>query len=549
MSVGLYFHTLRHLRPAQFYGRVARRLRSAAPDLRPAPARRALAAPFPVARELPARMLAPLRFRFLNVTHELAAAEDWSVPGADRLWRYNLHYFDDLMARDAADRADAHRALIRGWIAGNPPAQGEGWEPYPLSLRLVNWIKWSAMGHALPQEAEQSLAVQARFLAARLEYHLLGNHLWANGKALVFAAVHFEGPEAAEWLRTGLHIVESERREQVLADGGHFERSPMYHSIVLADLLDLIALAGSAPGTIADSVVAGWRETAAAMLRWLRAMTHPDGRIAFFNDAAFDIAPEPEVLARWAQTLGVAGSVNDAQALTLLQPSGYARLTRGDFVLIADVGPVGPDYIPGHAHADTLSFELSWRGRRVLTNSGTSNYGTGPRRQYERSTAAHNALVLDDQNSSEVWHGFRVARRAYPRDCNHAAGAEQLWLACSHDGYTRLPGQPVHRREWRLHARSLSVADTVSGAGRHHAQARLHLAPGIEVQRSDERTVRAAVPEAGELQIAAAPGLRLDLSHGEWAPEFGRALPRTVLGWQRNGEPPLHGEVRIAEAA
>ena len=29
-------------------------------------------------------------------------------------------------------------------------------------------------------------------------------------------------------------------KEQILKDGGHFERSPMYHSIVLEDILDLV---------------------------------------------------------------------------------------------------------------------------------------------------------------------------------------------------------------------------------------------------------------------------------------------------------------------
>src|SRR6185295_1096925 len=106
---------------------------------------------------------------------------------------------------------------------------------------------------------------------------------------------------------------------------------------------------------------------------------------------------------------------------------------------------VGPSYQPGHAHADTLSFELSLHGRRVLVNSGTSEYGTGPERQRQRSTAAHNTVVIDGQDSSEVWGGFRVARRAH---CQ--------WLATSrtpapsieavHDGYLRLPGRNTHRR-------------------------------------------------------------------------------------------------------
>src|SRR6185436_7069489 len=93
-----------------------------------------------------------------------------------------------------------------------------------------------------------------------------------------------------------------------------------------------------------------------------------------------------------------------------LEPSGYVRIQRDPVLVIFDAAPVGPDYLPGHAHADTLSFELSWGDRRVITNSGTSTYSVGPRRAWERSTAAHNTVEIDDENSSEVWGGFRVAR-------------------------------------------------------------------------------------------------------------------------------------------
>ncbi len=53
---------------------------------------------------------------------------------------YNLHYFDWINARDSSD--DIAARWIMRWIAENPAPGGNGWEPYPLSLRIVNWIKW-----------------------------------------------------------------------------------------------------------------------------------------------------------------------------------------------------------------------------------------------------------------------------------------------------------------------------------------------------------------------------------------------------------------------
>ena len=45
---------------------------------------------------------------------------------------------------------------------------------------------------------------------------------------------------------------------------------------------------------------------------------------------------------------------------------------------LLDVARVGPDYLPGHAHADTLSFELSLYDRRTIVNCGISQYANGP---------------------------------------------------------------------------------------------------------------------------------------------------------------------------
>ena len=143
-------------------------------------------------------------------------------------------------------------------------------------------------------------------------------------------------------------------------------------------------------------------------------MTHPDGRIAFFNDAAFAIACEPEALEAYANRLELAPISSPQTALTALTESGYLRLQLGSALALLDVAAIGPDYLPGHAHADTLSFELSLFGQRVLVNSGTSCYGISQERQRQRSTAAHNTVVIDAVDSSEVWSGFRVARRAKP---------------------------------------------------------------------------------------------------------------------------------------
>jgi uncharacterized heparinase superfamily protein len=433
------------------------------------------------------------RFRFLDEDGAVETQADWNRPDRDKLWLYNLHYFDDLSAEGAEGRVEWHRALVDRWVAENPPFFGNGWEPYPTSLRIVNWLKWGLAGNALEPEWAASLALQARYLRRRLEHHLLGNHLVANAKALCFAGLCFRGAEASEWLAIGLDLLAREIPEQVPVDGGHFERSPMYHSIILEDLLDLLNLlrargillsAGGErdglDGRLAEAASA-WREAAQRMRRWLALMCHPDGEIALFNDAAFGIAPSPAELDRYAQRLALGEMLVEPRAVEHLADSGYIRLALGPAGAILDVGAIGPDYLPGHAHADSLSFELSVHGRRLVVDSGTSCYGASPERLRQRGTAAHNTLTVDGADSSEVWGGFRVARRAYPFDLGIEETGAEVRVACAHDGYRRLPGSPAHRRTWILSSDRLSIRDRVDG-GFGHAVARLHLHPGVRVQ-------------------------------------------------------------------
>lgn len=521
-ALARYFHTVRHLRPVQVAARVRRLLPGPRPDLRPAPSPRARPGPYaaPIAPE--PSLIAPDVVRLLGVERRCAQAADWLPADADKLWVYNLHYFDDLNARDAPRRRDWHARLLSRWVVENPPGAGDGWEPYPVSRRIVNWVRWAVQGHALPLAAQASLAVQARWLARRLEYHLLGNHLLANAKALMHAGLYFEGSEAQAWYEKGLQLFGTQLTAQLLADGGHFELSPMYHAAVLEDVLDAINLLKAYHLEIPRA----WPASAAAMRRWLAVMSHPDGEISFFNDAAFGISAPLAALDDYAARLGLPPPAAITGAVVALEPSGYVRLALGSAQLLCDCAPVGPDFLPGHAHADTLSFELSLAGRRVLVNSGTSRYGTGVERQRQRATAAHNTVVVDGRDSSEVWGGFRVARRARPRLLHLAPGPPAV-LEASHDGYQRLPGRNLHRRRWVLQRDSLEITDHVSGDfGR--AAAFFYLHPDVTVAATGPEFVL-TLPGFGAVSVGFDAGAAVEVLSGTWHPRFGAAVPNRCL--------------------
>lgn len=548
-------HTVRYLKPRQISWRLYYRLLKRRVD-------RQAMAPLPPTglrqwREVwsaPAWMspcwVGADEFEFLGERGRLVSAQDWNHPARSKLWLYNLHYLDDLTAQEAGSRFAMHRQLVSRWVAENPPLFGNGWEPYTLSLRLVNLVKW--LGGPAWQDDEpilhewrESLARQAQALSAQREYHILANHLFANGKALTFTGAFLQGDAAEHWLMQGLAVLDAEVPEQFLADGGHFERSPMYHATLLWDLADLIHLAECSGLPALQERAPAWRKRLAKGLGWLAMMSHPDGEVGFFNDAAFGIAPTLADLLHYTDQLQMPDleqadlSVVPALGRSPLglqhaRSSGYVAVewAEGGKALL-DIAPVGPDYQPGHAHADTLSFELSLFGQRVLVNSGTSLYGEDAERHRQRSTAAHNTVTVDEENSSEVWAGFRVARRARPGAIRIDTQEAALSVGGSHNGYRRLPGRVVHHREWRFQPKQLVVKDRLEGRCTQ-AVARYHCHPAVTLTLHDARRGELSLPDGRRIRLTIEGG-EAQVQASTWHPRFGESQTNQCLAIRLTG--------------
>ena len=525
-QVLLYLRTLRFLKFSQVWFRIWRYVWTPRLDLVITPQKKICSGEW---KRPPTRMQSlfeGFEFKFLNQAGYLRDV-GWAGEERSILWRYNQHYFDDLNATNSESRFALHIELIDRWISDNPPTAGVAWEPYPTSLRIVNWIKWSLSGRFLNQDQLTSLALQSRWLRLRLERHLLGNHLFANGKALVFAGAFFNGAEAQEWLSRGVKIITREVDEQILADGGNFELSPMYHSIFLEDLLDLINLENLQNGVLGADLKEKLKRKASKMLSWLSVMCHSDGQISFFNDAAFGVAVTPTQLEAYAESLGVYRKLTASKSIQHLKASGYIRVNVGDMSAILDVAPVGPAYLPGHAHADTLSFELSLGKDRVIVNGGTSEYGVGSTRQRERGTKNHSTVEVNFEDSSEVWHGFRVARRARPKGLTIEECASSISIACSHDGYERLMEGALHTRAWTVQSRSVKVTDSIE-AGNFVSVSRFHFHPHIGLEQRSASLWDLLLPSGlnMQLQVLSGEGFMRDAIY---SPEFGVQLATTCL--------------------
>lgn len=520
-----YFHTVRHLKFSQLYRRVWFKLQSnpALPDK--APKSRKKIGKWTVSIRKKPSFFPPNRFRFLNEEHTLNCKEDWNNPDIEKLWLFNLHYFDDLNSESINEREKEHRALISKWMNENPPAKGIGWAPYPLSLRIVNWVKWILTGNEPDGEMLLSLYRQVVFQNRRVEYHLLGNHIFENAKALIFGGLYFDGGKSGEYLKKAVRLIKRELKEQVLPDGGHFERSPMYHCIILEGILDIINIIRIYNVQLTKDLEDILLNKAEEMLQWIKIFRHPDGRIPFFNDTALDVAPEPEQLIQYAGRLGIRSAERKSNGkIFRFDDSGYYRLNGTHVAVLIDAAPVGPDYIPGHAHADTLSFELSYKGKKMLVNSGTSTYGDSAERLRQRGTAAHNSLTVDRADSSEVWSRFRVARRARIKSVS-CSEKECLEMTAAHDGYQRLNGVGLHKREWNLKEKELIIVDEVAGRNEHLVEIHFHFHPDYKLEESKEGSILIMDKNGKETaEFKSDPNMNTAIEDSTYHPEFGIAL-------------------------
>jgi len=467
------------------------------------------------------------QFTAVGRTLDVGAPPAWDAE-APLLWLYNLHYFAWLGALPPGEQ----RRLVLDWIERYPASAGRpGWMNYPLALRLRNWVTllFPADDWPDPEKARllTSIEAQTECLADTLEFHLRGNHLLEGAITLKLLSASLQGPSVARWQRLADAVLVAELAEQFLLDGGHVERSPMYHARLAQGLLDLMNVLPES-----DEVRLRVEQRVPAILRFVSALRHPDGEIALFNDAALGIAPEPGAILEYARRLGL-----DTPAFSSgsFPETGYHVWRSDDAMLVVDAGPIGPDYLPAHGHGDIFSFELSVGGQRLVVDGGTSSYEAGEERAWARSTRAHNTVEIARADQAEFFGAFRVGRRGRPHDVSARVSTEGLQLAGWHDGYRRLPGGPIHHRELEFITPStLLVWDTVESSAPHPAVSRLRFSPAVRVRL--EGADAASIDAPGVSLVLRSFGGTLAIEGGHYAEHFGERVACPVLALHKGPE-------------
>ncbi len=479
---------------------------------------------------------------------------DWRLGerSNDRLWTVTLHYhewLESLAETKGEQRAEAG-ALVRHYLfdwlkrchVDQPGAPALAWNAYAIATRLGAWIRLfqGARPWVFEPQPElelqflRSLWQQASYLNDHIEWHLRGNHLMRDAVGLAWAGRFLDGPEPHAWLRQATSLAIEQATEQVLPDGGHFERSPGYHVEIMEDLLVLIFLLED------REAQEKLRQTWAKMAEHLAWMRHPDGDIPLFNDAALRGAGTISNLFSLGERLDVAVDASPRRGGRVFADTGMVVWQGARWTLFFDVGLVGPDFQPGHAHADTLTIESSFDGRRLFVDPGCICYDDDHRRRYDRSTEAHNTVCIDTTDSSQMWKIFRVGRRARPLDGVTEIRTDGLSAASSHDGYDHLPGKPRHRREVTVEEGGpLVLQDHVAGSGHHHVQGGLLVAPSWTVEATADGWRLSDEGHCVKVSLDSNRTLERCIEPRPYHPCYGVEQQATRIGWRWHGELPV----------
>lgn len=445
-------------------------------------------------------------FSFLNISAKFSS---WNDSTHGMLWTYNQNYMDWLLQPGFTAKEGI------GWIdrfIRELPDNRAGLDAYPIALRGINWIKFISLNtEEITTEKKKTweafLYAQYELLTRKLEYHLLGNHLLEDAYSLFIASLFFED---ASMFKKASRLLCRELNEQILPDGAHYEQSPMYHCILLDRLLDCYNFSTKNKRFDKQKKLNSFlHKKAQAMLGHLESLIYRDHSIPLLNDSAYGIAPCPDDLFAYAERL----EINWHEIS--MKECGYRKLENRQLEVIVDVGNITASYQPGHSHADTFNYELRKNGNPFVVDTGISTYDKTLRRQYERGTSAHNTVTIGGKDSSEVWGGFRVGKRAKVTLLKD----EPYEIIAWHDGFG---SQGKHFRKFILDADSFKVEDTI--LTNKEAISWLHLSPESKILSHSNELV---VTTMGTIEITGAS--KVEIADGEISVEYNRFLAVKII--------------------
>lgn len=464
-NIRLYFRTIRDLKPKQIFYLIRYKVIGFKKKEKEFKSEERKIYSFPIIEPYTTYNPDLRKFKFINQEVEFPNGINWNYERNGKLWLYNLNYFDFINQKNLSDFEIL--SLINSFNS-NYNEINSGKEPYPTSLRVTNLVKLIANHNngLIRNNAINILRRDIPVVISNLEYHLSGNHLLENAFALYFAAHVFSTDD--KLVRLAKQLLKDELTEQILNDGGHYERSYMYHQVIYARLLESISLSIFNKTQWNMAFKEFLVDIAIKMSNWMNTISDHGQTFIRFNDSIEGISPDYYKIQYLAQLLNIKSDDKNR-----LDESGYEIWHLDNFFMIMNIGEITAKHQPGHAHADTLSFILNFDKKPLIVDPGISTYENNSVRHLQRSTSYHNTIEVNDINNNEVWSSFRVGKKARTKILKNT----QEEVEVSNNGYKSL--NITHVRKWMKSENQINIIDRLIGCSNCASFAFFHFHPSI----------------------------------------------------------------------
>jgi hypothetical protein len=466
--------------------------------------------------------------------------DGFTVGGVKWVWEMNRHHHLVTLSKafflTGNEQYTAEVcAQLSGWMETNPPYFGVNWtSSLELAIRLINWcwvlafIRHSThLDQGLFRDITNSVNEHLKFIKKyRSAFSSANNHLIGEAAGLAIAGQFFSWiPRSTYYRNLGYTILEKEVASQIYPDGVPMEQSIHY----LTFILDLNLFSWQLAELNQLQVPDVWYQRFRAACNFLHhgmdengnlpdigdsddAMLVPLNHAENEKDPSSFLVSAAVILKDSSFKTSTTGWDGKNQWIlgrdgqepynslptksSTLQSSrfdqgGYCVMRTPETVIVFDCGPLGYLSTAAHGHADALHLSISREGIPLLIDSGTYAYQEGGRwRDYFRSTAAHNTIVIDGDNQSEILGTFLWGRKANTQLLKWDSQAEFDIAIGEHDGYSRVG--IIHRRAVVfLKPNWLFVSDWIIGGGDHSVDQLWHLSPHSEVElRQDQAIIK-----------------------------------------------------------
>lgn len=206
---------------------------------------------------------------------------------------------------------------------------------------------------------------------------------------------------------------------------------------------------------------------------------------------------------------------------------GYTFLRSKDrrVMIGIDHADLGFGSIAAHGHADALSFQLCMDGNPVFIDSGTFNYHITPEhRNYYRSTAAHNTVMINGHEQSEMLGPFLWGKRAECTLLKSEDGQNGMTVVAEHDGYAPV----IHHREFQFDGkRKLQITDTLSMSSEYTAN--FLFAPQMKLMLEGKLAYFNSANVAGVIRFKCDDAIRLIIKEAMCSMQYGEQEASCLL--------------------